>query len=98
MCDDEPCNFLNYHKIDEKGTNLNKALIMTYFTLTTLTTIGLGDYYPVSNFERISWTFFLLGGVLIFSYINKELILMILKINELDCDEDHSIELASFIM
>ena len=45
----------------------------TYFAFTTLATIGLGDYVPISNEERAIAVIVLLLGVCIFSYIMSEL-------------------------
>ena len=42
---------------------------MTYFTFTSLSTVGLGDLHPVSNIERLVGGFFLLVGVMITSFI-----------------------------
>ena len=42
---------------------------MMYFGMTTLSTVGLGDYYPVSNPERIMGCILFLLGVTTFSYI-----------------------------
>jgi hypothetical protein len=42
---------------------------MVYWAFTTLSTVGFGDLYPVSNTERIFCTIILLFGVMIFSYI-----------------------------
>jgi hypothetical protein len=44
-------------------------MALTYFCTTTLTTIGLGDFHPVSNFERIAATILMVGGVACFSII-----------------------------
>ena len=49
--------------------NFKKALVVTYFALTSLSTIGLGDYRPVSNYERIFVAMIILFGVMIFSFI-----------------------------
>ena len=46
-----------------------RALVMTYFTFTSMTTVGFGDYHPVSNLERLVGAIFLLIGVSITSYI-----------------------------
>ena len=42
---------------------------MSYFAFTSLSTVGFGDFYPVSDFERMVWAFVMLFGVAIFSYI-----------------------------
>jgi hypothetical protein len=49
--------------------NYKKAIACTYYALTTLSTIGLGDFRPVSNGERIMGAFSMLWGVMIFSSI-----------------------------
>ena len=55
-----------------------------YFSFTTLSTIGFGDYYPVSNTERVAIELLLLFGVALFSYIMGELMAMITKVHNLD--------------
>ena len=44
-------------------------LILLYYSFTTLSTVGFGDFNPKSNVERIYTAFFMLFGVMIFSYI-----------------------------
>lgn len=44
-------------------------IISCYFALTTLSTVGYGDYYAISNIEIITAIFIMLGGVAFFSYI-----------------------------
>ena len=44
-------------------------VIVSYFALTTLSTVGYGDYYPISTNELIIAIFFMLGGIGFFSYI-----------------------------
>jgi len=44
-------------------------MVSCYFALTTLSTVGYGDYYPVCNLERIIAVLIMLGGVAFFSYI-----------------------------
>ena len=55
---------------------------MLYFSFTTLTTIGLGDAVPKSNFERIFIALALIGGVAVFSYFLGELSEMIFFYNK----------------
>ena len=40
-----------------------------YFALTTLSTVGYGDYYPINNSERSLAVIIMLCGVAFFSYI-----------------------------
>jgi hypothetical protein len=42
---------------------------MLYFALTTLSTVGYGDYHPISDLEMIITSLVMLGGVAFFSYI-----------------------------
>ena len=44
-------------------------MVSCYYALTTLSTVGYGDYYPVSNMERIVAVVIMLCGVAFFSYI-----------------------------
>jgi hypothetical protein len=55
--------------VKEVGDNFKKAIISCYFALTTLSTVGYGDFYPQSNVERIIAVFVMLCGVAFFSYI-----------------------------
>ena len=43
------------------------SIITVYFTITSLSTVGFGDFTPRSDIERCIGAFLLLGGVLIFS-------------------------------
>lgn len=43
--------------------------MLTYFLTTTLTTVGLGDLKPISNFERIIGSILMLVGNIMFSVI-----------------------------
>ena len=48
---------------------MHKLIVGCYFSLTTLSTVGYGDLYPISNYEKIFTVFVMLGGVAFFSYI-----------------------------
>ena len=43
------------------------CVTVVYFMMTSLTTVGLGDWHPVQNIEYVVGAFMLLFGVLIFS-------------------------------
>lgn len=60
--------FVLYFQLDE-ASNWKKLIVSCYFALTTLATVGYGDYYPISNLERIIAVFIMLCGVAFFSYI-----------------------------
>jgi len=50
--------------------NLNEEMIhINYFSFTTLSTVGFGDFNPKSNLERLYMAFGMLLGVSIFSWI-----------------------------
>lgn len=46
-----------------------KTLAALYFAMTSLSTIGFGDMYPVNNLERLLGSFMLLSGVAVFSMV-----------------------------
>ena len=71
--------------------------MLTYFAFTSLSTVGLGDYYPVSNLERLLGAFILLFGVSITSFIMDRLNHMILQINSLQKDFEWNNEMSLFI-
>ena len=42
---------------------------MMYYELTTLSTVGYGDIFPISNNEQLFAIFFIGGGIIFFSQI-----------------------------
>jgi hypothetical protein len=70
------------------------TIILTYYAFTSLSTVGFGDYAPVSNVERIFCSLILLFGVAIFSYIMGNFIEILgsfkVLMAELDDDENLS--------
>ena len=44
-----------------------------YYALTTLSTVGFGDIYPVTDAERLICGFVMISGVSMFSYIANQL-------------------------
>jgi voltage-gated potassium channel len=53
-------------EIDDNSIKHN-LILGTYFAFTTLSTVGFGDLYPKSNYERLFCALILLVGVGIFS-------------------------------
>lgn len=63
-------------------SNLNKLTIAWYYSFTTLSTTGFGDYKPISDEERLSSAFYMLFGVAVFSHILANYIVIIEKMNK----------------
>lgn len=49
-----------------------QLLVMFYFISTTVSTVGLGDFRPVSDIERLEILPYMLFGYLLFSYLISE--------------------------
>lgn len=73
-----------------------RTITAIYFTFTTLSTVGFGDFYPKNDIERLIGSFVLLGGVATFSYIMGELLAMINNIGNIDNVVDIQDELEKF--
>ena len=69
---------------------------MIYFAFTSLTTVGFGDFYPISDQEQLFAAFMLLFGVLIFSYIMNEYIALIDNYKEHIAEYDEGDNLRKF--
>ena len=82
------------------GLNENKdgrnAIIVIYYAFTSLSTVGFGDYYPKSDFERVLCAIILLFGVAIFSYIMGNFINILQQYQALNQGLDEGDELARF--
>lgn len=64
-----------YYKFDiEHKTKFETIIISWYYSMTTLTTVGYGDYYPISNTEIFVAVCYMLCGVVFFSYIMSSVI------------------------
>jgi hypothetical protein len=72
------------------------VLVLLYFSFTSLTTVGFGDYNPRSDAERIFIAFGLLFGVAIFSYVMGQFIQVVEQFSVYNqvCEEGD--ELARF--
>lgn len=80
----------------EKKTHIEQAIVGMYYSFTSLTTVGFGDYSPRSEFERILCSAILLFGVAIFSYIMGNFIEILEKIQQLNEDLDDGDKLTRF--
>ena len=59
-------NFYDANEFELKS-GIDSVWAVMYFALTTLSTIGFGDYKPISDEERILMVFCFILGVAIFS-------------------------------
>ena len=87
MDEDENDNFFSFHDIEDK-TDMQMAIIITYYAFTSLSTVGFGDYAPRSNAERIFISISLFTGVIMFSYIMTNLNEMINQMRVIDQEFD----------
>lgn len=53
----------------EEMDNTSRLIVSCYFALTTLSTVGYGDYYPITDIEIMTAVTLMLCGVAFFSYI-----------------------------
>ena len=66
-----------------KEPGWDKMVKVLYFAITTLSTIGFGDFSPVNTNERIMAAFILMGGVSIFSFIMGQFIEILINYKSL---------------
>ena len=69
-----------------------------YFAFTSLTTVGFGDYHPISTIERAFCGFMLFMGVLIFSYIMNEYTSLLDQYNASQQEYDEGDQLKLFFV
>ena len=67
-------DFLTYNNLNEGVSDLRMAIIVVYFSMTSLSTVGFGDFNPRSDGERLVCSMALLFGVAIFSYFMGHII------------------------
>ena len=73
-----------------------KTVVLMYFAFTSLSTVGFGDYHPVSEYERIFCALILLLGVSIFSYIMGEINQILTQYQALEAELDDGDRLTKF--
>ena len=94
----ETDNFIAYYGIKQDVSNhFELTILLTYFSFTTLSTVGFGDFHPVSDSERVVAAFLLLFGVAITSYIMENLNGMISALHNLQADFEENDKLSLFM-
>jgi len=72
-------------------------LVVVYFAFTTLSTIGFGDYHPMSKIERVVASFILLIGVALFSFIMGNFIEILLSYKSITQDNNEADDLTQWL-
>ena len=72
-------------------------MTLLYFSFTSLSTVGLGDYHPRSDFERAVGAFLLLFGVTVTSYVTECVIMMAEKIKIINASLEEKDKLNMFL-
>lgn len=88
-----------YYKACYGYYSISKAdeiLELYYFAFTTLSTVGFGDFHPMSNTERLFIAFGMLFGVAIFSVVMGDFVTMIGVIQDFNEDYNEGEKLARF--
>ena len=67
MMEKYPENFIADVGLPDDPGAITAAIL--YFSFTTLSTVGFGDYHPTNDIERFIGAFILLFGVAIFSIV-----------------------------
>ena len=47
-------NVVNGNDGQSESLTLEAMIVFVYFSFTTISTVGFGDYYPVNSFERLA--------------------------------------------
>lgn len=67
-----------------------------YFTFTTLATVGYGDYTPKNNTEFLVWSFVILFGVMMFSFVMGNFMEMINNYTVVTAENEDYASLSSW--
>jgi len=93
---EEADTFIVYNDLDYNVTMTELVIMYHYFSFTSLTTVGFGDFHPRSDLERGFIAFALLFGVALFSYIMGNFIDILASYNQLYEINDESEGLYRF--
>lgn len=87
---------MQYDRNGNTPTNFSSLIKVWYYAITTLSTIGFGDFAPKSINEKIIISFVMMLGVSIFSYIMGNFIEILMGYRSLEISGDHR-ELSKWI-
>jgi voltage-gated potassium channel Kch len=83
---------------DDSISDIFKLVTVCYFSIATLSTVGYGDLYPISNVEKVLTIFIMLGGVGFFSFVMSSFIEIISTFNrDLKATTEEKFELHNWM-
>lgn len=85
----EQFTFYNEYGMEDSSDSANLTVVV-YFMFTTLTTVGLGDFNPKSEVERLFISLILICGVLIFSWVMNTFFEILLNIKAVTSANEES--------
>lgn len=80
----------------ENKSKIETAIMVTYFSFTSLSTVGFGDITPKSDLERVFGAIILLFGVSVFSMIINNFIEILDRFNKLNSELEDCEMLSKF--
>ena len=80
----------------ESKNAYEKAIAMTYYAFTSLSTVGFGDMRPLNDAERALVAFILLFGVAIFSYVMGNFISILDTFKSINAEMEDGDNLSRF--
>ena len=89
-------NFYSMYSLDTY-TNIERMWIVVYYSFTTLSTVGFGDYNPKSNFERLIMIVVFVVGVALFSIIQGNFLTTIQNYQQIQAENENSERLSQFL-
>jgi voltage-gated potassium channel Kch len=78
-----PETFISYNELLQSA-DIENLITMMYFSLTILSTVGYGDYFPISPSEMLLTVIIMLMGVAVFSWIMGEFNVLLANGNSQD--------------
>lgn len=81
----------------DEFSNSYKFITVCYFSITTLSTVGYGDLYPISNLEKVLGIVIMLAGVAFFSFVMSSFIEIISTFNRNLGVEEETFELHNWM-
>ena len=77
---------------------MQNSAIIVYFMFTTLSTVGLGDFNPKSEIERLIMCLVLLLGVTCFAYIMSVLVAIVQEVQVATAEPEESQKLSRWLL